>query len=55
MRVYFDMDTIGRQSGSPVYNSANEIIAVQTTGAGSNNFGTKINDEYYQFINDHLS
>lgn len=54
-RVYYDIDTIGGQSGSPVYNSANEIIAVHTTGAGSSNFGTKVNDEYYQFINDHLS
>ncbi len=33
----------------------NEIIAVHTTGGSKNNFGTKINDEYYQFILDHLS
>lgn len=54
-RLYYDMDTFGGQSGSPVYNSNNEIIAVHTTGAGSSNFGTKINDEYYQFVSEHLS
>ncbi|EOH55520.1 trypsin-like serine peptidase [Enterococcus faecium] len=54
-RVYYDMDTKGGQSGSPVYNEKNEIIAVHTTGGSKNNFGTKINDEYYQFILDHLS
>ncbi|WP_235688044.1 trypsin-like serine peptidase [Latilactobacillus fragifolii] len=53
-RVYYDMDTMGGQSGSPVYNSNNEVIAVHTTGAGIYNFGTKINDEYYQFISNYL-
>lgn len=54
-RLYYDMDTKGGQSGSPVYNSNNEVIAIHTTGAGNSNFGTKINDEYYQFISDHMS
>lgn len=54
-RVYYDMDTKGGQSGSPVYNEKNEIIAVHTTGGSKSNFGTKIKDEYYQFILDHSS
>lgn len=54
-RIYYDLDTFGGQSGSPVYNSSNEIIAVHTTGAGNSNFGTKINDEFYHFICKYLS
>ncbi|CAD5900051.1 putative mucin/carbohydrate-binding domain-containing protein [Carnobacterium maltaromaticum] len=53
-RVYYDMDTVGGQSGSPVFNGINEIIAVHTTGIGISNFGTKLNTEFYQFILDHI-
>ncbi|MBF8807510.1 MAG: trypsin-like peptidase domain-containing protein [Enterococcus lacertideformus] len=54
-RIYYNMDTAGGQSGSPIYNLNNEIIAVHTTGAGNKNFGTKLNDEYYQFVSENIS
>lgn len=48
----YNMDTAGGQSGSPVYDLNNEIIGIYTTGAGSKNIGTKLNDEYYQFVSE---
>lgn len=40
-KVYYKMDTYGGQSGAPVYNSSNTILAVHTNG-GSSNSGTRI-------------
>ena len=50
--IYYDMDTFKGQSGAPVYNYANELVAVHTTGNENGNFGTKINSEHYKFISD---
>lgn len=52
--VYYDMDTAGGQSGSPVYNQNGEMVAVHTGSDGDLNYGTKLNDEKYQFILAHL-
>ncbi|WP_455334871.1 trypsin-like serine peptidase [Enterococcus villorum] len=54
-RLFYTMDTAGGQSGSPVYNLDNEIIAVHTNGGYKKNFGIKINSEHYQFITENLS
>ncbi|WP_017197979.1 serine protease [Arthrobacter sp. M2012083] len=40
-KVYYKMDTYGGQSGAPVYNSSNTIMAIHTNG-GSYNSGTRI-------------
>ncbi len=53
-RLYFDMDVIGGQSGSPIYDQDNFIVGVVTTSAKTRNFGTKLNDEFYQFVLDNL-
>lgn len=53
-RLYYDLDTYGGQSGSPVFDENNEVIAVHTTGAGTRNFGTKLSSEFWSFIYEHL-
>ncbi|MCR1163320.1 serine protease [Paenarthrobacter sp. UW852] len=40
-KVYYKMDTFGGQSGAPVYNSSNTLVAIHTNG-GSTNSGTRI-------------
>ncbi|MDP9937171.1 glutamyl endopeptidase [Paenarthrobacter nicotinovorans] len=40
-KVFYKMDTYGGQSGAPVYNSSNTIVAIHTNG-GSSNSGTRI-------------
>lgn len=56
-RLFHDADTIGGQSGSPIYNNQHEIIAVHTNGNANNdygNYGAIINDKHYQFIQAHM-
>lgn len=52
--IYYDMDTAGGQSGSPVYNDQNQMDAVHGGGTQTANLGVKLNAENYQFILDHL-
>lgn len=40
-KVFYKMDTYGGQSGAPVYNSSDTIVAIHTNG-GSSNSGTRI-------------
>lgn len=57
----YAMDTIGGQSGSPVFNSSNQGIAIHTMGTGSHglngcsssyNAGTRITQSLYNLIQD---
>ncbi|WP_071870049.1 fibronectin type III domain-containing protein, partial [Enterococcus quebecensis] len=59
LRVYYNIDTIGGNSGGPVYNNLNELIAVHTSWYGTNshptkNGGSKITGTNYEFIAKHL-
>lgn len=49
-QVYYDMDTFGGQSGSPVWNSKNLIVAVHTYGGTNVNSGTRLNEEKLALI-----
>lgn len=40
--IYYNIDTYGGQSGSPVWNYQNKIIGVHAYGSNPFNFGTKI-------------
>lgn len=53
--IYYDLDTKGGQSGSPVYDLNNRIIGVHTIGGNKKNFGVKITLEHAAFIALHLS
>ncbi|MEI5994493.1 Ig-like domain-containing protein [Candidatus Enterococcus mansonii] len=52
--IKYDFDTKGGQSGSPVFNEQNEIIAVHTSGSTVHNNGVKLNSEHLEFISKHI-
>lgn len=58
-RLYYDMDSVGGTSGSPVYNENNQLIAVHTSeyrmgNVAFKNGGSKITGSNYEFIAKHL-
>ncbi|MGX7263279.1 Ig-like domain-containing protein [Enterococcus crotali] len=53
-RINFDMDVMGGQSGSPIYNDQQQIIGVVAYASTYYNFGTKMNSEYFDFVSQHL-
>lgn len=50
-RVYYEIDTYGGQSGSPIWMNLGEgdrvAIGVHTTGSSTSNFGTRITEEIF--------
>lgn len=46
--VYYKLDTTGGNSGSAVYNPSKQVVAVHAYGAGTKNFGTRLNNEKYK-------
>ncbi|MGX7245469.1 trypsin-like peptidase domain-containing protein [Enterococcus quebecensis] len=53
-RINYDLDTKGGQSGSPVLNEQQEIIAVHAHGATTYNDGIKLNAGHLEFISKHI-
>jgi len=47
---YYDIDTSGGQSGSPVFDSNNIAWAIHTTGATSYNYGNRITEWLYTIL-----
>ncbi|MGX7245468.1 Ig-like domain-containing protein [Enterococcus quebecensis] len=52
-RINFDMDVMGGQSGSPIYNNQQQIIGVVAYASTFYNFGTKLNTEFFDFVSKH--
>ncbi|WP_137665227.1 trypsin-like serine peptidase [Enterococcus hulanensis] len=52
--VYYRLDTFGGQSGSAVYNSANQIVAVHAYAQDRQNFGTRTNAAIINWIKNDL-
>ncbi|MGX7243684.1 trypsin-like serine protease [Enterococcus quebecensis] len=48
--VYYKLDSTGGSSGSGVYNNNKQILSVHAYGAGSENFGTRINEEKFYVV-----
>lgn len=48
--VYYGLDSTGGASGSGVYNSKQQILAVHAYGSQSNNFGTRMNVNNLQLV-----
>lgn len=48
--IYYDLDSTGGQSGSPIYNQSNQVVGVHGYGSDTGNFGVRINDEKYSTI-----
>lgn len=46
--VVYDIDTVGGQSGSPVYDENRRVVAIHTNGASSGNSATRINDPVFR-------
>lgn len=53
--VYYHHDSIGGSSGSGVYNSKQQILAVHAYGAQTENFGTRITQQYFSMINEWIT
>ena len=55
--IKYDVDTSGGQSGSPIYNSNNQIIGIHTKGRLNSeyNSGVRINAEKLKWINKYLN
>ncbi|MGH1833336.1 trypsin-like peptidase domain-containing protein [Enterococcus gilvus] len=53
--VYYPLDTFGGQSGSPVFNSSRQILAVHAYGATTVNYGTRISSSIYNWISGDLN
>ncbi|MGX7203310.1 trypsin-like serine peptidase [Enterococcus plantarum] len=49
-RIDHDIDTVGGQSGSPIFNENHEIIAVHVSGGKYNNSSVKLNTEHIEFV-----
>ena len=49
-KVYYDLDTTGGQSGSPVYKSDYHVIAIHAYGGTSENSGTRITSALFDFF-----
>ncbi len=48
--LYYDCDTLPGNSGSPVIDSENKIVAVHAYGSTNHNFGAKVQNEIYGTI-----
>lgn len=46
--VVYDIDTVGGQSGSPVYDENRRVVAIHTNGSSSGNSATRINESVFK-------
>lgn len=53
--VYYRLDTFGGQSGSAVYNSSNQIVAVHAYAQYHRNFGTRTNSTIINWVKKDIS
>lgn len=53
--VFYKLDSTGGSSGSGVYNSKQQILAVHAYGSSNLNFGTKINNANFQLVRDWIN
>ncbi len=51
--VKHNCDTVGGQSGSPIYNSDNQVLAIHSGWVGSYNRGVRITEWLYNFLEDY--
>lgn len=52
-RLYYDIDMTSGQSGSPVYNSNYQAIAINSREYTTENSGTRITENMFNFFNTH--
>ncbi|HGZ2500795.1 TPA: serine proteinase SprE, partial [Enterococcus faecalis] len=50
--LFYDIDTTGGQSGSPIYNDQVEVVGVHSNGGikQTGNHGQRLNEVNYNFI-----
>ncbi|TDH19954.1 serine protease [Segetibacter sp. 3557_3] len=49
--IVYEIDTVGGQSGSPVYDENNVVVGIHTNGASSGNSATRINQSVFNNLN----
>ena len=49
-RIYYEIDTTSGQSGAPVYKSNNQVIAIHAYSGSTENSGTRITNDLYDYF-----
>ncbi|MCA5013309.1 MULTISPECIES: carbohydrate-binding protein [unclassified Enterococcus] len=54
LRFHYDTDTVGGNSGGPVFNENFDLLGVHTTGSSTSNSATKLTGSNYELVEKHL-